>query len=115
MAIDKIKCKYVFEEDYNTKYVNGAQGGINLQGEIIINFYLERHALPKSQTFEIEPGGRIGKEIFEAAEPSDLKQSFVRHFQSGIILNYNAAKEIHNWLGNHLKGLEELNDAGKKV
>lgn len=104
--MNKIKCKYIFNDDYNPKYVNGAQGGINPQGEIIINFYLERNALPNSLTFEIEENKNIPKEI--ETEPNDLNNSLVRYIENGIILNYQTAKEVHKWLGNHIEKLEEL-------
>lgn len=113
MEPKEVKCKYVFEEDFNTKYINGAQGGINVQGEIIINFFLERVALPKSQTFTVDEIGRIQEEVPGTTEPTDLNQSFIRYFQSGVIMNYNVAKQIHNWLGQHLEILE--NGQGKKV
>lgn len=104
--MDKIKCKYIFEDNYNPKYVNGAQGGINPQGEIVVNFYLERNALPVSQTFGIDSGKISAQEV--ESEPSDLKNSFVRVIENGIVLNYQTAKEIHKWLGNHIETLETL-------
>ncbi len=39
---NSFKFKYVFDDDYNPKYVNGAFGGVNPQGEINLNFYMER-------------------------------------------------------------------------
>lgn len=109
--MNKVKCKYIFKDDYNPVYVNGAQGGINPQGEIVINFYLERNALPISQTYGIEDG-KIGAQEIDA-EPSDLKNSFVRFVENGVILNYQTAKEIHKWLGNHIKILEDLSNQSK--
>jgi hypothetical protein len=109
--MDKIKCKYIFDDNYNPEYVNGAQGGINPLGEIVINFYLERNAIPNSQTFEIKDG-KISVEDIES-EPVDLKNSFVRVIKNGIVLNYQSAKEIHKWLGSHIEKLEELSN-GKK-
>ncbi len=106
MGKKEIKCKYIFENDYNPLYVNGAQGGINPMGEIVVNFYMERTALPKSQTFGIDKG-KIGKEI-SAVEPEDLNNSFVRFIQNGVIMNYQTAKEIHRWLGEHIKNLEKI-------
>lgn len=107
--MNKIKCKYIFSDDYNPIYVNGAQGGINTQGEIVVNFYLERNALPVSQTFEIKD-----EEIKSAneveSEPSDLKNSFVRVIENGVIMNYQTAKEIHKWLGNYIEKLERLSN-----
>ncbi|MDN5202856.1 hypothetical protein QQ008_15810 [Fulvivirgaceae bacterium BMA10] len=112
MSKDTIKCKYIFEEDYNPLYVNGAQGGINSLGEIIINFYLERNALPKSQTFSVE-NGKISKENIDKVEPKDLKNSFVRVFQNGVVMNYQTAKEVHKWLGKHIESLEQIIDEQK--
>jgi hypothetical protein len=107
--MESIKCKYIFKDSYNPVYVNGAQGGINPQGEIIINFYLERFALPNSQTFEISDGSlNAAREV--DSDPKDLKNSFIRYIENGVIMNYQTAKEIHRWLGNHLSKLEELSD-----
>lgn len=102
----KIKCKYIFPDDYNPQYVNGAQGGISIQGEIVINFYLERLALPNSQTFDVTPNGLLGNEIQSLSDPKDLKESFIRYIQGGVVMNYQVAKEIHRWLGENLTKLE---------
>ena len=65
--------KYIFEDDYNPKYVNGAYGGITPKGEIIVIFFLERHGLPKSETISISEDGKLGDEI--EREPKDHRQS----------------------------------------
>ncbi len=103
---NKIKSKYIFKADYNPKYVNGAFGGISPQGEFIINFYLERVAIPNSQTFEFE-NGKLLNEITDEREPKDHEQSLVRVVENGVIMDYNHAKEIHRWLGEHLKTFEK--------
>ncbi|QNM84624.1 hypothetical protein H9W90_10490 [Polaribacter pectinis] len=109
--MNKIKSKYIFKDSYNPKYVNGAQGGISPQGEIVINFYLERNALPISQTYQIENDKVAPKEI--ESEPSDLNNSFVRVIENGVIMNYQSAKEIYKWLGNNIEKLEKLEDLAK--
>ena len=108
----KVKCKYLFKDDFNPKYVNGAQGGINPHGEIIINFFLERGALPISQTYEVTAENSNPKEL--SSEPADLNNSFVRVIENGVIMNYQTAKEIHNWLGNHLEQLEKITNSQEK-
>jgi hypothetical protein len=100
----KIKCKYIFADDYNPVCVNGAFGGVNPQGEIVINFYFERAALPNSQTYEIV--SKKLKEIESEREPRDLSDSFVRVVNTGIILDYRHAKIIYEWLGENIKKLE---------
>ena len=105
MSTDNIKCKYIFKDDYNPLFANGAYGGVNPLGEIIIHFFLERNALPNSQTFSNKNGFLDTKSI-EEVEPLDLQKSFVRFIQTGVVLNYKTAKEIHKWLGDHLTILE---------
>lgn len=102
-----IKFKYLFQDDYNPKYVNGAQGGISPRGEIIINFYFERNGLPHSQTLEFDENGK-SSEIIESL-PNDLESSFLRVVENGVVMSYQTAKEIHNWLGKHIEKLEEIN------
>lgn len=105
--METVKCKYLFNDDYNPKYINGAQGGINTQGEIVINFYFERNALPNSQTFKIDESGH--SELV-SNEPKDLQKSLLRVVENGIIMNYKTAKEMHKWLGSHIEKLESLTE-----
>ncbi len=101
--------KYVFADDYNPIYVNGAHGGVSPRGEIVVNFYLERPALPYSITHEINPNGTIGRETNE--DPDDLKNSLVRFVCTGVVLNYENAKNIHQWLGERIKEVEQMEQA----
>jgi hypothetical protein len=105
----QLKFKYIFDYGYNPVYVNGAHGGVSPRGELVMNFYLERMALPESITHEINPNGTIGKET--AAEPDDLAQSMVRVIESGVVMNYQNARELHLWLGERIKEMEALEQA----
>ena len=109
----ELKFKYIFDYGYNPVYVNGAHGGVSPRGELVMNFYLERMALPQSITHEINPNGTIGKEA--AAEPHDLANSMVRFIESGIVMNYQNAKELHLWLGERIKELEALEQAKASI
>lgn len=104
MDKQSLKFKYIFSDDYNPVYVNGAQGGVNPQGEIVANFYLERLALPNSQTQVVTPEGKLGGVI--KSDPEDLNQSFVRFIKNGIIMNLQSAKSIHTWLGGLIEQCE---------
>ena len=101
----QIKFKYVFQEDYNPIYINGLFGGITPRGEVVINFFLERHGLPRSQTHEINEEGFIGGEI--EREPKDQRDSMVRYVEQGIILNLQNAKALNKWLEEHITKLDK--------
>lgn len=100
----EINYKYKFDDSYNPDYVNGAIGGINPQGEIIINFYLERNSLPKTHIFDYDETTGVARQ--SSVMPLDYENTFVRYISSGVVFNYKTAKEIHRWLGEHIKTLE---------
>jgi len=103
---DKITFKYIFEQDYNPVFITGAHGGVIPSGEIAINFYLERHALPKEETQRIEKDGKLGEVIHPV--PEDLNESMVRIIKNGIIMTIPNAKVIHKWLGERIQEAENL-------
>ena len=107
-----IKFKYIFDENYNPVYVNGAQGGITPQGEIVANFYLERLALPNAQTQEVKADGTLGEAI--SSEPEDLNNSFVRFIKNGVVMNLQTAISISNWLNKHIDILQQLQKSQEK-
>jgi hypothetical protein len=109
---NSIKFKYIFEDNYNPEYINGAYGGITPKGEIVINFFFERHGLPKSETISLTDG-QLGSEI--EREPVDHKQSMVRVVKNGIILSLKNAKTINDFLSDYIKKLEELNKIKEKA
>lgn len=109
MRKPQIIFKYLFDENYNPVYVNGAHGGISPRGELVVHFYLERPGVPVSITHEVTPNGTIGAEIDEV--PADFKQTLYRAVESGVVMNYDSARSFHAWLGERLKELEALQQA----
>ena len=101
---NKLTFKYRYPDDYNPHYINGAQGGINVQGEIVVNFYFERIPLPNSITQELNNGGVLGNVV--ETDPIDLTNSVLRYVQSGIVMNLEVANQIYKWLGEQIKALE---------
>ena len=95
-----LKFSYVFDDDYNPKYINGAFGGIDPQGEININFYMERSALPVLEDVELDDDGNIGNIV---SSPEDVNRRFVRFIQCGVVMSKDKAHEIYKLLENILK------------
>jgi hypothetical protein len=102
----EIRFSYEYPAGYSQQYVNGALGGVSPRGEIIANFFFEKPVLPLSVVNEITPSGTIGGEIAE--EPAEMRSTFVRAVTTGIILNYENARNLHAWLGEKIKELEFL-------
>ena len=70
------KYKYIFPHDHNPVFVTGAYGGVIPTGEIAVNFYLERHGLPYSQTYQISPDNTLG--AIAETDPPDHAAALVR-------------------------------------
>ena len=114
---EHVKYKYIYDELYNPSYINGAYGGVDNAGELVVHFYMERRPLPYSQSHEVIEKNELILNINKVAdsnEPSDLINSRVRFIQNGIIVNLNVAKQIHLWLGEQIKGMEKLDKELKK-
>ena len=100
----KLRFKYVFDDDYNPVYANGAYGGVSPRGEIVINFYHERPALPRD-TFQ---GLSVsGFPEGEEEVPDEVSRTLIRKVTAGVVMNYDTAKAVHEWLGRHLRRLEQ--------
>lgn len=109
MAEKKLTFKYKFAKDYNPKYVNGAYGGIGPRGEFIINFYLERLPVPHSDIHTITEDGQLSD--LKDRSPKDLESTLIRFVDTGVVLNMETAKKIHQWLGAQINQLEGTKEA----
>jgi len=92
--------KYKFSEDYNPHYVNGAYGGISPTGEIVVNFYFERTPVPYEEKVQTEDGETV------EVKPKNHEENMIRFVPTGVVMNLESAKSIHDWLGEHIEFLE---------
>lgn len=115
MSNDKkeIKFKYVFPDNYNPTYCNGAYGGVSTTGEIIANFYLERMPIPKYVTNLVNPDGTLGG-VAEIS-PENYEQTVIRYISTGVVLNEESAKSFYEWLGLQIKELENRRLIGDSI
>ncbi|MGG6439541.1 hypothetical protein ABET52_04200 [Saccharococcus caldoxylosilyticus] len=107
-----VNFKYVFADDYNPVYVNGAHGGISPQGEIVINFYFERRPLPYEEIYKFDEKGQPTGEI--EVKPSNHNENIIRYVSTGIVMNLESAKIFHEWLREHIIMLEQIRNEGAK-
>lgn len=101
--MDKITFKYKFDKNYNPHYVTGAFGGLTERGELVINFYLDRMALPIEQTHTVIDGHL---ELPGDKLPADLENTRIRFVDMGVIMNLQTAKELREWLDGRIQTLE---------
>ena len=98
MDDNEIIFKFKFEDDYDPVYVNGAYGGVNGKGEMMIHFFNERYPIPNSITHEFK-NDTLGKE--KCRDPD--KFIIIRMIKTGVTMDMDNAKEFHRWLGEQIK------------
>lgn len=107
----EINFRYVFPENYNPVYCNGAYGGVSTQGEIVMNFYLERMPIPNSVTHQVGEDGALAGVI--ATDPEDLNKKVIRYVSNGVVLSETGARAVYNWLGAQICELENRKNPPK--
>ena len=91
------RIRYEYEQDQENRphYAHGVWGGINPQGEIEINFYLESDKMPPYSERLVAPDGSFGHEM---APYDDDVRTIVRHIHSRVVMNYHTARAMLEWL-----------------
>ncbi len=107
----KAKFRYIFSDDYNPVYANGAYGGITPRGEIAVNFYLERHGLPYEEVHKLTDEGQVDELISKQPQESEDTVKIVRFISAGVVLSLESAIRIRDWLSSKISDLEKLKKA----
>lgn len=105
MSNETIKFVYKFPDNYNPVYINGAYGGVTPKGEIVANFYLERHPLPYTEAVTIDESGRIAGPV-QITEPQGHDANVLRYVSTGVVMNLESAKLLQEWLDQQIRLLE---------
>lgn len=100
---NKIRYEYEQESNLRLNYAHGVWGGINPQGEVEMNFYIESDKLPGFSERIVAPDGSFGHEV--APYDEELKV-ITRHIHSKVVLNYHTARAVLEWLEDKVEALE---------
>lgn len=102
---ETLEFHYLKSPGFKSFYATGAYGGISPNGLISMAFYVERSPIPQKTVFSFDKEGKLGKELIDLKEG---KEGVIRELDCNILFDINTAKNIRNWLDNHIKNLEEL-------
>ena len=102
---ERLEFRYSKKGDYRPVYVNGAYGGKNVKGEIVINFFTDMYPLPESETYERQ-GELLGKRTHTA--PGSINTIIERNIECGIVMTQDVARSVCKWLETILEeGMDE--------
>ncbi|KAA0257557.1 hypothetical protein FHQ18_09450 [Deferribacter autotrophicus] len=100
METKKVKVKYIKTKDFTQKFVNGAYGGLNLNGLVTLKFYYEDLTLPESVELDVD-------EKTGLVEESKInKQEFdgERRVEIELIMTPDKAREIAQFILDVVEG-----------
>lgn len=103
--LSKVKFKYVFTDDYNPSYANGAYGGATPNKDIVMHFYNERPALPRETIVGFDSNGNS-----QVLKDTPEDPTIIRYIVSGVTMNLSAAKQLYAWLGNIISSVEKQDE-----
>ena len=99
----RIRYEYTQDPNCRLQYTHGVWGGVNPQGEIEVNFYVESDKMPSFSERIVEPDGRYGEELV----PLDEEERVVtRHIHSRVLFSYETAVALKHWLEEKIDSLE---------
>ena len=108
----KIRYKYVMDDSVRMSTAHGVWGGINPQGEIELNFYEESDSLTQWSECLVAPDGSLGPEMMD--EENLEVREVVRRINTRVLLNYNTARAVLEWLEDRVAALE-MDESGMAV
>lgn len=101
--------KYQKTQDFKTSQIHGVYGGINMRGQLNMNFYVEAADLQKT-SFAPIVDNKLAPEEF----PVMTERHSVRELQFGINVDLDIAKATALWMLKHIEEyeirLKEIND-----
>lgn len=99
----KIRYEYIQENNAKPSYTHGVWGGISPLGEIEVNFYVESDKIPDFSERRMDEDGALGPEM---APYNENERIIIRNIHSKILLNYQTAKALLEWLEEKVESLE---------
>lgn len=91
--LETIEFEYHILPSFNSYAVSGVYGGLNASGEIVVNFFHERNAIPKTQKFKIRNGQLHGVPVSE-----EKKSAIIRDVLFNVSLSPSSARGLARWL-----------------
>lgn len=95
--------KYQKLSDFKTIQVHGVYGGMNLRGQLNMNFYVEAGDLAKTSSSQIT-NNKLETEVFPVA--SLTEQSSIRELHFGVNIDIAIVKSTAQWMLKHVNDYE---------
>lgn len=104
----KVEFHYQKSPHYRTIFYEGAYGGVTNRGYLSITIYNERNTVPRRSSREIlEADEDTGQLKLGPEHVEEGLEGVLRHMETTVLMDINAAREFHSWFNDKLSNLEE--------
>jgi len=94
----KIVAVYEKSNDYEIVPASGVWGGLNPQGDLVANFFVEQNQLPEEIEITV---GEDGRKLGEVPKYPRESHTTRRLLQVGVVMRPEIAKSIGEWFIEH--------------
>lgn len=94
---EDITFHYIKTSNYRTFHVDGAYGGLCPNGNIYMEFFVERLPTPKKVTHVLNDNGTLG-----SPKSHEGKEGMVREIESGLVMDVVTAARLRDWLSDKI-------------
>jgi hypothetical protein len=102
-APSKIKFDYLKSGLFRTVKADGVYGGPNANRDLVMSFFSERSAIPKTTVHAVKPDGTLGDEIVSERVSRD---AVIREIEVCVSMSLATAKVFHTWLDERIRIME---------
>lgn len=104
-----VSFEYRISPNYILHAISGVFGGLNAQGDIIMNFFSERHPIPKKATYKVAEDGSL-------VDPPETEEvaSLIRNVPLGMSISPQTARTFAKWLTDKADEFDKIMEKGKQ-
>ena len=100
----RVRFHYLKSNLYRVVHVDGAYGGVSMDGTVQMQFYSERLPIPDITVHPLLEDGTLGEEIRSERVGRD---GIVREVEIGAVFDLETARSLVGWLEDKIRFLEQ--------
>jgi alpha-D-ribose 1-methylphosphonate 5-triphosphate synthase subunit PhnI len=90
----KVIFNYVYDKNYSPENFTGILSSVSVDDSLLLNFYIERNALPIKETYELDDDGELDESSLVSFPDNNEAINLVRHIKAGLIVDLDGAKNL---------------------
>ena len=90
----QVTFRYKISPNYAVYSIAGAHGGLNSQGDVVVNLFSERAPIPRRQTFRVNSSGKLDQPPLDV----ESETAIIRDVMFALAMEPETARSVGQWL-----------------